>query len=1416
VSRQGKGRSFSRTLYALEFEGESSSEEEPEKEEPRSYYHDGEFIEEGDLPVDYEYLNFMSYEIEDGKTTADSEIDEILSCYEGKGKEVMRDWEDWEDGEDETAEDYLNLLSVYEMEDGRERTQRDIGHITVRSVPLPQYNAQINSYDGKAIIDSGASTQYIGEKVIDAIEGIRIIDIPPQMIRVAGQDVSSKVPVSKIAIFELKLGDLPAETINAYVFPLEKPDVVLGMGWLEKHNPLPDWKLRTWEFTRNGRKYQLNPTRRIPTLRVVDTDTEHLNTVEIDPSNIEISEPDPSSKSVIDAVRARITQLELRQRARSEINALEAETHQPEPSTSRAIATNATTQSPRARLRDPKHQPRPPDPFEKIDKLLEEDDREEPSLSKRGKKLEGRNKIRHFRNVVLRWLKKFGRNLARPVGIPAKLQPFTIDTGSQPPIKIPPRKYSPSDQEKIKEFIDEGLKSGVISESESPWSFPIVIAEKHDGSPRICIDYRALNAVTVKDAHPIPQIDESFLHFSGAKYFTLLDMKSGYWQIGMDLASKLKTAFSTRYGHYHWNVLPFGLTNGVAGYQRRVNFVLAKYLDKFVLVYLDDVLIFSETLEEHTEHVTAVLETLSEAGMILNLDKCQFFVMEVKFLGHIVSAEGIRPDPENIAKVLEWPVPRTITDVRGFNNLANHYARYIENFAGLALPLTDLQKGSPPKGAAIEWTPECQDAFEKIKTAITTSPVLIHVDMSKPFVLDPDSSQFRIGAVLQQYSEDPDGKQRLHPVAFESKKLTPTEQRYSSQERELLAAKHALNHWHHLLDGSETVIRTDHESLKVYRTKRPMTKRLARFMGEIEHYDPTIVYRPGKLQVVPDALSRMAGRCEGPPADTDRFQAMENSSESGDSSEDGDDVEPHPSRYYRRIVAWLSGNEEAEMEEAEMEEMEIFKEECEKYVLGRKKDALFNRRSRRRVIWVLEGMKRLMRIVHEDLGHYGKEATVQAVRQRFEVASDLWEEGKKVLDGCIPCQLFMTVPNYEPTAAIHPYESKDPFQYWQIDFVGPLEETPLGNQYLITAIDYCTGKAIAYPLPRRSAEAAMDVIEEIVWTYGPPENITTDNGQEFESHDFNALLQRYDIERDPTSPGHPQTNGKVERLNHELVQRLSRISAEDGHRIDNWDLYLQRALFAFSVHTNSRTGMWPFKLQYGVEPRLPSAAALSKAPISTLERAVTIDERKKRVKDLSQYRSVAAEKYHEAITRLAELRDDTAFIRDPIQRGDLVMRSPINRQSKLHPKWEGPFVVLDYTDSDAYQLASANGYILKTLTNKERIRRLAREERARYADEFWAASDRLHKHDELAKQQKEINELEIRAHKATIDNLERQKRGERAPLTEFAEISRLRQELASRQPATVADSTPDSTPQPRRGLRMRLPTRKAQEAAATS
>jgi len=269
-----------------------------------------------------------------------------------------------------------------------------------------------------------------------------------------------------------------------------------------------------------------------------------------------------------------------------------------------------------------------------------------------------------------------------------------------------------------------------------------VVVIKQDSSPQICVHYHALNAITTKDAHPISNINECFPHFGKAKCFTILDLKSGYWQILLDKEAKLRAAFSTRYRHFQWNVPPFGLINAPGSFQCRINQILVPFLEKFVISYMDDILIYLRTIEEHYEHVKEILMALQEAQMILNIGKCEFFVSEVKFLGHIVSADGIRPDPENIANVVEWPVPKTITDVRGFNNLANHYARYIENFVELAFPLTDLQKGSLRKETLIEWMPECQEAFNKIKRTLMMEPILRHHNIEKPFILDLDSSQY--------------------------------------------------------------------------------------------------------------------------------------------------------------------------------------------------------------------------------------------------------------------------------------------------------------------------------------------------------------------------------------------------------------------------------------------------------------------------------------------------------------------------------------------------------------------------------------------------------------------------------------------------------------------------------------------------
>ena len=1246
---------------------------------------------------------------------------------------------------------------------------------TPKSTVLPIYDAEIGEAMRKTIIDTGASTLYIGERIVKEM-GLKTVRIKARRVKVADH---SHCIVNRVATVDVKVGNLPTETITAYVFPLKDIDLVLGLPWLEKHNPHVDFRQKSYEFSRNGRKYLLHPIGRSAKIRVASP--EDFRTFIQDPEGCHLAYLLPMV-DLGDNNGENITKVDIgRQISRQERRQLERE-----------------------------------------------------------------------KEKMLRWIKKHHDNLLRKIGKPAKLDPFVIDTGDSEPIKISPRPYSPLDLEKIKAFIDEGIKNGIIRESESPWSAPIVLAAKADGGTRVCVDYRALNKITKKDAYPLPRIDESFSQFHGARFFTTLDLLSGYWQIITDEASHEKTAFSTRYGHYEWLVLPFGVANGPGGFQKRVNRLLAKYVDVFVIVYMDDILIYSRTLREHVEHLKIVLQALAEADLILNIAKCQLFQTETRFLGHILTRNGSTPDPRNIEKVLNWPTPRTITDVRGFNNLANHYRRYIKGFATLALPLTNLLKGSPVKGSPIVWTPKEEASFQALKKALTSDPVLRHPRMGQPFIIDPDSSQYCIGAVLQQSFRDPDDQIRLHPIAFESKKLTETEQNYSAQERELLAVKHALNHWRHIVEGSEIHIRTDHASLSVYRQKRPMTRRLGKFMEEIEHYDPQIGYRPGRLQTVPDALSRIPGqREEGDPASVDRFMEIEEGEEvdingvaeaeniNGESTNDSDNdsdidividngkskqqdtpansqehqdtqvssMKPkirHNSMYFNRIRELLRAKHVLEEEEGIEDRV---KNDADMYEL--KDDALYLRDTGFRVITDNALFEEVVSAMHKDLGHYGKRTTLDGVAARYIVATDVWRDGAKELDACVPCQLYKPspAPSAKHNATIHPHGKKRAFDFWEIDWVGPLIETANGNKYILTAIDLATSKAYARPYPERSGTAAAALVKHIVYECGKPSEILTDNGEEFRGSEFEAFVKRYHIRHNYTSPGHPQTNGKVERFNHEIIQRLQRISAEPNHQMDKWDEYLPQALLAFHAHRNQRMGCSPFYLQYGVEPVLPHSSIIS-SPATALEREVAKHDRRNRVQDLDKHRTEAANRYRVALEKLAKSRDDTAFLNDPIMPGDLVMREPLNRKSKLHPRWDGPFVVLGATDKDVYQLATANGYTLPNLHNVARLRKLDKDERIRYAGDFWDASKRLRLHDRIAREQSELNDVNKRLADATRRHLEEQRQNDRTDrpnLTELATIAKEKRakEDALKQARVEQEQLAEAPAEPRQSGRTR-------------
>ncbi len=423
--------------------------------------------------------------------------------------------------------------------------------------------------------------------------------------------------------------------------------------------------------------------------------------------------------------------------------------------------------------------------------------------------------------------------------------------GTKPPSKQCYR-MSPAELAEVRRQLAEYTDKGWIEPSVSPYGAPVLLVKKKDGSMRCCVDYRALNASTIKNKYPLPRIDEMLDQLHGATVFSKIDLQSGYHQVRIAAEDVEKTAFRTRYGLFQFLVLPFGLTNAPATFQHLMNSVLRPYLDKFVLVYLDDILIYSKNEAEHLRHIQTVLAVLRQHKLFARLSKCAFGLESVEFLGHIVSKDGICVDPKKVEVIKQWPTPKSQKDVRSFLGLAGYFRRFVDRFAHIARPLTDLTSASKAVWTNQSWTPAAQEAFDKLKHALITAPVLIAPDFSKPFELFTDASGKAVGAVLlQDHGKGP------QPIAYHSRKMTPAEQNYPPGEQELLGIVDALTTWRCYLQGSEFLVNSDHLNLTYLTTKTTLSRRQARWLEFLQLFDMQIKYKEGKKNIA-DPLTRSA------------------------------------------------------------------------------------------------------------------------------------------------------------------------------------------------------------------------------------------------------------------------------------------------------------------------------------------------------------------------------------------------------------------------------------------------------------------------------------------------------------------------------------------------------------------------------
>jgi hypothetical protein len=436
----------------------------------------------------------------------------------------------------------------------------------------------------------------------------------------------------------------------------------------------------------------------------------------------------------------------------------------------------------------------------------------------------------------------------KPEGLPpirAHNHVIPMKEGAQA-INLRPYRYSGVQKDILEKMVEEMLESGIIQQSSSPFASPVVLVKKKDGSWRLCVNFRALNHLTIKDKFLIPLVDELLEELVGATIFLKVDLRSGYHQIRMTPHDVFKTTFRTHNGHYEFLVMPFGLTNAPATFQSLMNEVFRRHLRKFVSVFFDDILIYSQTMIEHLEHLHTVFELLKGHQLVAKRSKCAFCIPQMEYLGHVISKEGVATDPKKIQAITSWPEPRNVRQLRGFLGLTGYYRKFVKNYGAISKPLTQLLKKD-----AFAWKEDAISAFNNLKQAMTQPPVLSLPNLNKTFVVETDASGSGIGVVLMQEG---------HPISFISKSLGPQQQALSTYEREMLAILHAVTKWRHYLWGRHFTIRTNHVSLKYLLAQKVSFPSQHIWLAKLLGFDYDIEYRKGKENITADALSRCTNK----------------------------------------------------------------------------------------------------------------------------------------------------------------------------------------------------------------------------------------------------------------------------------------------------------------------------------------------------------------------------------------------------------------------------------------------------------------------------------------------------------------------------------------------------------------------------
>lgn len=860
-----------------------------------------------------------------------------------------------------------------------------------------------------------------------------------------------------------------------------------------------------------------------------------------------------------------------------------------------------------------------------------------------------------------------------------------LQEGHKPPVR-PIYRLSPMEFQELKKQVKELLALGFIEPSTSPYGAPVLFVLKKDGSLRMCIDYRALNKITVKNKYPLPRIDDLLDKLSGCSHFSSIDLRSGYYQLRISPEDIPKTAFRTPIGHYQFKVLCFGLTNAPAAFQAAMNNVLREYLHDFVVVYLDDILIFSKSAEEHLEHIRLVLDKLRHHNLYANAKKCDFFKSELEFLGHIICRDGVKVDPKKTDTVRRWPQPTTIKELRGFLGLANYFRRFIQGYSSIVAPLTNLTR----KDANIsEWNAACDVAFQTVKTALVQAPVLAHPDFSKTFDVICDASNVGVGAVLIQ---------EKRPIAFLSRKFTPAEYNYSTTEQELLGVVEALKQWRCYLEGLPFVVHTDHNPNTYMQTKPTLSRREARWSELFQHFNFTWQHKPGKHNIA-DPLSRppnVANAMNFTPGTTANMliALLCNAYELRTQPQPPQRFNPSTSvsTHKRKRRHPQLGNDPAQSKRQKLSDdhATLIRHEYNKDVWFSHKANMRHLQNRNGFWWkgdalVIPDIPKLrMAYLHDAhdskfSGHVGVDRTLHNLARHY------WWPGMRkdvrlYVGECSSCQRNKPV-NQAKAGMPQPMPIPDtPWSIMTMDFIMELPKTDTGYNAVCVFVDKLTKMTHIAPCHTTTTaqQFAILYLDNVVKHHGFQNIIITDRDPRWTSEFWREVCDQFETKLRFSSAFHPETDGQTERTNRTLEEMLRHYVSPDHC---DWDTHLPMIEFAMNNSLQSATGQTPFFLYTGRHPH---------TPLSNLTQSNNPEARNVRL-SWQERVQLARKCLLDAQSRMIRLRSkhrrDVSFnVDDKVLLNSRHINIQYTGSRKLLPRFIGPFKIVKRIGEVAYKL----------------------------------------------------------------------------------------------------------------------------------